>query len=113
MAVYHPVPDEHGRAVLLKQPSQPTALASWDDPHAVATIIPNGDYPPILNGLPLADWPDVPTSLEGWHQVEGQCDCDEPSFQPPPGKMPAAGVVIEEPDGRFWLVAPSNAFGGY
>ena len=27
--------------------------------------------------------------------------------------MPAAGVVIEETDGRVWLVAPSNAFGGY
>lgn len=25
----------------------------------------------------------------------------------------AAGVVIREPDGRVWVVAPSNAFGGY
>lgn len=26
---------------------------------------------------------------------------------------PAAGVVIEETDGRFWLVAPTNQAGGY
>lgn len=27
--------------------------------------------------------------------------------------MPAAGVVVEKVGGRFWFVAPSNAFGGY
>jgi 8-oxo-dGTP pyrophosphatase MutT (NUDIX family) len=25
----------------------------------------------------------------------------------------AAGAVVMEPDGRLWLVAPSNGFGGY
>ncbi|MGY6278175.1 NUDIX hydrolase [Methylomonas sp. MgM2] len=29
------------------------------------------------------------------------------------GKHYAAGVVIEEPDGRCWMVAPTNGFGGY
>ncbi|MDB5757700.1 MAG: hydrolase [Burkholderia sp.] len=113
MPAYHPVPDEHGKAVVLKQPSQPTALSSWAQAHAVATVIPNGDCPAALNGTVLGAWSDVPTSPEEWNQVEGQCECDEPPFNPPPGKMPAAGVVIEESDGRFWLVAPSNAFGGY
>ncbi|MDD5461516.1 MAG: NUDIX hydrolase [Methylococcales bacterium] len=32
---------------------------------------------------------------------------------PKHGKKLAAGVVIREPDTRFWLVAPTNAFGGY
>jgi 8-oxo-dGTP pyrophosphatase MutT (NUDIX family) len=32
---------------------------------------------------------------------------------PKQGKKLAAGVVVMEPDGRFWLVAPTNAFGGY
>lgn len=27
--------------------------------------------------------------------------------------MLAAGVIVEEPDGRLWLVAPSNGFGSY
>jgi 8-oxo-dGTP pyrophosphatase MutT (NUDIX family) len=31
----------------------------------------------------------------------------------PPGLAPAAGAVILEDDGRVWLVAPSNGFGGY
>ena len=30
-----------------------------------------------------------------------------------PGLRAASGVVIEEPDGRVWLVSPTNAFGGY
>ena len=29
------------------------------------------------------------------------------------GREPAAGVVIEEPDGRVWLVNPTNGFAGY
>lgn len=29
------------------------------------------------------------------------------------GKAPAAGAVVEEPDGRVWVIHPSNAFGGY
>ncbi|ECZ5235304.1 NUDIX hydrolase [Salmonella enterica subsp. enterica serovar Enteritidis] len=31
----------------------------------------------------------------------------------PVGKHAGAGVIIEEADGRIWLVSPSNAFGGY
>jgi 8-oxo-dGTP pyrophosphatase MutT (NUDIX family) len=37
----------------------------------------------------------------------------EPPFVIPAGKRAAAGAVVVEPDGRIWLVAPSNAFGGY
>ena len=37
----------------------------------------------------------------------------EPPFDLPPGKHAAAGAVVREADGRLWLVAPSNAFGGY
>ncbi len=38
---------------------------------------------------------------------------EDPPFNPPKGFAPAAGVVIREPDGRFWLVGPTNQFGGY
>jgi 8-oxo-dGTP pyrophosphatase MutT (NUDIX family) len=34
-------------------------------------------------------------------------------MSPKPGKKLSAGVVVIESDGRFWLVAPTNAFGGY
>lgn len=40
-----------------------------------------------------------------------------PGFDEPPfhaGRLrAAAGVVIEEPDGRVWLVSPTNRFAGY
>lgn len=48
-----------------------------------------------------------------WNDVPGQYVHDVPPFQAPMGNRPAAGVVIEEADSRIWLVAPSNAFGGY
>nr|WP_217346585.1 NUDIX hydrolase [Noviherbaspirillum sp. L7-7A]MBV0881048.1 NUDIX hydrolase [Noviherbaspirillum sp. L7-7A] len=113
MLVYHPLPDEHGKPVLLKSPSKATPLACWNQVDAVATVTPGGQMPSSLNGIKFDDWHDVPTSHEAWNNVEGQCCFEEPAFCPPQGKMPAAGVVVEEADGRFWLVAPSNGFGGY
>ena len=113
MPVYHPMPDEQGKPVLLKNPSKATPLSSWHQANAVATITPGGDVPAELHGVRFDHWSDVPTSPAAWHCVEGQCGFAEPAFRPPNGKMPAAGVVVEEADGRFWLVAPSNAFGGY
>jgi len=38
---------------------------------------------------------------------------DEPPFKRAPGKEVAAGVVVEEPDGRAWIIHPTNAYGGY
>jgi 8-oxo-dGTP pyrophosphatase MutT (NUDIX family) len=113
MATYHPHPDEHGKPVLLKQPSCPTPLAAWSDPDCAATVIPGGDLPRVLNGIALEAWRDAPTTDAGWNSVAGQLALDEPALKLAPGKAPAAGVVIEEADGRIWLVAPSNAFGGY
>jgi 8-oxo-dGTP pyrophosphatase MutT (NUDIX family) len=113
MPIYHPMLDEHGKPVLLNKPSQPTALPSWGQADAVATVVPGGDCPAELNGIAMTAWLDVPTSAQAWNNVEGQCEFQKPPFNPPGGKMPAAGVVVEKPDGRFWLVAPSNAFGGY
>jgi 8-oxo-dGTP pyrophosphatase MutT (NUDIX family) len=37
----------------------------------------------------------------------------EPNFQHITGKQAAAGAVIQEADGRVWIVSPTNAFGGY
>jgi 8-oxo-dGTP pyrophosphatase MutT (NUDIX family) len=113
MTTYHPHPDEQGKPVLLKQPSIPTPLAAWNNPDAAATVLPGGALPPSLNGIAFQEWCDAPTTNEGWNSVAGQLALDEPPFAVPPGRAPAAGVVIEEADGRIWLVAPSNAFGGY
>lgn len=113
MSFFHTMPDEFGKPVLLKNPSTATPLSAWGQANTVATITPGGEIPPKLNGVPFDDWIGVPTVADAWNNVDGQRDFEELPFHPPDGKIPAAGVVIQEPDGRFWLVAPSNAFGGY
>ncbi|WP_246216159.1 NUDIX hydrolase [Paraburkholderia agricolaris] len=112
MKTYHPHPDEHGKPVVLKSPSRPTTLDTWSDAQAVATVTPGGPMPSVLNGAPLGSW-SAPHTWEGWASVAGQLEFDEPAFACPPGKKEAAGVVIVEPDGRVWVVAPSNGYAGY
>lgn len=109
----HPHPDDKGRPVLLAQPHTPTSVSAWTDPDQVATVVPGGALPQALNGIVFTPWNEVPTTEAGWNAVAGQFAHDEPPFDVPEGKQPAAGVVIEEADGRIWLVSPSNAFGGY
>lgn len=65
-----------------------------------------------LNGVPFNSW-QAPTTIEGWAKVEGQSKIEEPPFEPVKGKSTGAGVIIREPDGRVWMVKPSNGYGGY
>jgi 8-oxo-dGTP pyrophosphatase MutT (NUDIX family) len=111
--VYHPKPDDAGKPVLLKTPSKPTLPTTWNDPSSVASVIPGGNIPAQINGIPFAEWSDVPESPAAWNNVAGQAAIDEPPFDCPKGKAEAAGVVVREPDGRIWLVAPSNGYAGY
>jgi len=112
--VHHPELDHHGEPVKIHQPSTPTPLAAFGDPKAVATIVPGGEVPAQLHGVLFEPWSDHPTTAEGWDYVDGvNDDLDEPPMHAPKGKAVASGVVIEEPDGRVWLVAPTNGFGGY
>jgi ADP-ribose pyrophosphatase YjhB (NUDIX family) len=113
MPTHHPRLDEHGKIVLLTHPSQPTAVHAWSTANAIATVIPDGELPTELNGMALTDWIDFPATAEGWSDVSGQHAFDEPPFNKPPGKRAAAGVVIQETDGRIWLISPSNRYGGY
>jgi len=113
MTTFHPQPDEHGAPVRLAHPSTPTTVASWHDPASVATVIPLGALPAVLNDVPFAPWLDLPASNADWQTVAGQAAIDEPPFVVPAAFAPAAGVVIQEDDGRVWAVAPSNRFGGY
>lgn len=112
MTHYHPRLNDKGSKVPLHQPSQPTALPAWEDPLAVATVTPGAPMPPALNGIPFASW-QPPADHAAWTGAAESDDFEEPDFKPPPGKKPASGSVILEPDGRVWLVAPSNGFGGY
>ena len=112
-SMYHPRPDDSGKPVLLKHPGTPTLLDTWAEPHCVASTVPDGAMPAQLGGIPFAPWAGAPRTHEEWNTVVGQSDIEEPAFNCPPGKDEAAGVVVCEPDGRIWLVSPSNAYAGY
>lgn len=113
-AVPHPETDDHDEEVMIHQPTKPTSPQTWFDPKAVATFVPGGKTPASLNGVPFAPWADHPTTLEGWEYLpEIDDNLDEPPLHVPDGKKVSAGVVIEERDGRVWLTAPTNHFGGY
>lgn len=114
-AIYHhPRLGEKGEPVHVKTPSHPSAPSTWHNPDAVATFVPDGDVPLSLHGVPFQAWRDHPQTLEGWDYVDGvNEELHEPPFHLPPGKKAASGVIVEEPDGRVWLIAPTNQFGGY
>lgn len=99
----HPRPDDAGRPVAIRRPSVPSPLACWADAGALARVVPDGPMPAELNGVPFAP---VLFSLP-------LMEIDEPPFVCPPGYKRAAGVVIEEADGRVWIVSPSNGYAGY
>lgn len=110
----HPRKGENGKPVLVKSPHHASAPSTWTSPDAVATFVPGGDVPLELGGIPLRKWKDHPRTADGWDYDDGvNDDLVEPVFHVPVGKNASSGVVIEEEDGRVWLTAPTNAFGGY
>jgi 8-oxo-dGTP pyrophosphatase MutT (NUDIX family) len=113
-AIHHPNSDDEGDQVMIHEPHHSSAPSTWHNPDAVATFVPGGDIPRSINGVALREWKDHPTTAEGWDYVEGvNEELEEPAFILAPGKKASAGVVIEESDGRVWLTAPTNQFGGY
>ena len=111
--VFHPHKDENGKPVVLKMPSKPTPLETWAQPTELACVVPGGAMPVALNGIAVSSWDDVPKSAPSWEALAAQTAIAEPEFKVPAGYKKAAGVVVRETDGRFWVVAPSNQFGGY
>lgn len=111
--MFHPRPDEHGKPVHLKQPSTPSPLAAWADPLATACVVPDGEMPATVGKIAINRWRDAPTTTTGWEALASVMDFEEPPFKAPAGFKRAAGAVVLEPDGRVWVVAPSNGFAGY
>ncbi|WP_157271164.1 NUDIX hydrolase [Azohydromonas aeria] len=112
---FHPRRDEAGHRVALHCPSTPTAPGTWLDPEAAASVVPDGALPvDTLHGVALAPATALPTDVAGWEALAAAAPVfDEPPYPAVASLKAAAGVVIEEADGRLWLVSPSNAFGGY
>ena len=71
-----------------------------------------GHRPSGLNGVKFESW-EPPGDPDGWVEVDGQTDIDEPDFDIPKGKEAASGLLMVEPDGRIWLTRPKGGFGGY
>lgn len=112
--VFHPKKDENGKPVGIHSPSKASAKSTWNDPTQVAMFTPGSPVPESLHGVPFTPWTDHPRTDEDWDYVDGVDDnLDEPVMHLPHGKTAASGVIIEEPDGRVWLVHPTNGFAGY
>ena len=112
MTVIHPKPGPKGQKVIIHKPSTPSAAPTWQDAEAVATFIPEGVSPSMLNGIAVAPIT-TPRREMDWAGRARSRNFNEPDFEPPSGLKPAAGAVVVEPDGRVWIVHPTNAFGGY
>lgn len=112
--VFHPRSSENGNKVPVFNPTHPSAPSTWHSPKSIATFVPNGDVPMSLNGIAIAKWRDAPQTTDGWNYVDGINDAiHEPDLVVPKGKRASSGCVIQEPDGRTWVVHPTNEFGGY
>jgi len=111
----HPCKDGHGNLVEIQHPHTASEPTHWAAPNKSAIATPGMRMPAIIAGIPVLSWRNAPGPLDvdAWGAVAQAGSITEPAFNPPAGTKHAAGAVITEADGRVWLVAPTNAFGGY
>lgn len=109
----HPRRQSNGTSILINNPSIATPLGAFNDPDLVVTVVPDSVVPESLNGIAFAQWHDAPSSPEDWAKVVGQIELNEPPVKSILRKKIASGAIVTDPDGRVWLVAPTNAFSGY
>jgi ADP-ribose pyrophosphatase YjhB (NUDIX family) len=109
---YHPYPDDNGKPVPIVHPTLPSPQVTWDDPNAVAVFIPIGPAPERLCGVQVA--PTTPRRTAAEWETLAHDEASDPPLPPLTiGKKRSAGAVVVEPDGRVWLIEPTNHFGGY
>lgn len=113
MQHYHPKKNDQGQLVELKLPSKASDLKTWNNACQISTVVPGGEMPLKVAGLSIEPWTDAPRHAADWEKLAATTVFDEPPFKAKPGKKPASGVVVVETDGRFWIVSPSNRYGGY
>lgn len=93
-SLVHPQVDDHGKPVKIRKPSTPSPLEAWSNSQEIAAVVPGGAMPPALNGVPFEAWTDPPSTAQGWEALAEANQINEPTFDPPAGLAPAAGVVI-------------------
>jgi 8-oxo-dGTP pyrophosphatase MutT (NUDIX family) len=111
--VVHPQKNDRGQQVRIHDPCQCSPVGAWGDDRSIATVTPGGPMPAELSGCGISSWVNVPNCADDWESLANTLSFTEPPFKLQLGKSPAAGTVIVEPDGRVWLMSPTNAFGGY
>jgi ADP-ribose pyrophosphatase YjhB (NUDIX family) len=109
--VFHPKRDESDQRVELKSPTSPSASSNWELVTEVATFVPGGACPVKLNGIPFQAVREANDVL--FQRYARKNVFAEPLFNCPAGYNPAAGALVVEPDGRVWLVHPSNQYGSH
>lgn len=109
----HPRRDDQGLVVAIQAPTAPSSQRAWKQPARTACVAPGGTLPVSLHRVRPRAWVDAPTTAAGWEALVGENAIAEPAFKVPRHLKPAAGVVVREPDGRIWLVCPTNRFSGY
>jgi 8-oxo-dGTP pyrophosphatase MutT (NUDIX family) len=96
----HPdVSSSEGLMGYIRVPSTPTKRATHTDPNAVARFVPK------QSKLPYVSSKLTPAKLK----LLTKLSKDVPHFD----DGEAAGTIIFEPDGRLWIVHPTNKFMGY
>lgn len=81
-------------------------------PKAVTSWTTSDHIPEALHGVAFAPWA-APHDLAGWAKIPDVPGADGTPMPSVPGKKHASGVIMQEPDGRVWIVEPTNHFGGY
>jgi 8-oxo-dGTP pyrophosphatase MutT (NUDIX family) len=98
-----PVDARGGRPPAPTAPVDPAPLTD-----AGATIVWGKD--PLYAGQRLNGVALKPAAARNWAKLRNVAT-DEPAL--PAGQRISTGLVIVEPDGRMWVVEPTNHFGGY
>ena len=101
----HTQTKEDGTQVVIQNPH--IAINNWSDPNKLSTVTPNGGADKAKD---FGEF-DPPTDPKGWEWEAEEVKEKEP-FVPVAGKKSAAGVVIKDPDGSYYIVSPTNKFGG-
>jgi len=109
----HPKRNDSGDVVVIAHPHKASPESYWADPAASATATPGCQIPAdFLRSASGRQTSHGSVSVTG---SDAPLDGEflEPHFVCSPHKQAASGAVVIEPEGRVWIVSPTNGFGGY
>lgn len=103
----HPQKDENGREVFIRNPSTHSPIENFSDKSKVATVTPlSKNVPDSLNGVKFTKFDG---SNHDWEKDEGiNHSIKEPHISG--NRRIATGIIMKEPDGRYWVHEPTNHF---